>query len=150
MFLSDISRRGMLKASGVAGVTAVSGGALPALPKVFTATPLAAQKGERASLAAWVRMRSDGGSLITVAAAQNAGDLPPVWEPVLSHYERAADPHSPWHNRQYAYDTARALLVTTAARRWDADPRDCRIENGQIAYTRNGRRLGYVIWTDFS
>jgi isoquinoline 1-oxidoreductase beta subunit len=39
--------------------------------------------------------------------------------------------------------TARAMLVTAAARRWKVDPSTCRAENGTVVHSATGRRLGY-------
>jgi isoquinoline 1-oxidoreductase subunit beta len=39
--------------------------------------------------------------------------------------------------------TARVMLVTAAARRWNVDPSTCRAEKGLIVHSPSGRKLGY-------
>lgn len=39
--------------------------------------------------------------------------------------------------------TARVMLVTAAAQRWNVDPSDCRAEDGAVIHTSSGRRLDY-------
>lgn len=44
--------------------------------------------------------------------------------------------------------TARVMLVTAAARRWNVDPSTCHAENGQVVHGPTGRRLGYGALVD--
>ncbi len=39
--------------------------------------------------------------------------------------------------------TARVMLVTAAAQRWEVDPVSCRAERGAVVHAATGRRLGY-------
>jgi isoquinoline 1-oxidoreductase subunit beta len=39
--------------------------------------------------------------------------------------------------------TARVMLVTAAARRWNVDPSTCSAENGTVVHVATGRKLGY-------
>ena len=39
--------------------------------------------------------------------------------------------------------TARVMLVTAAAQRWNVDPSTCRAENGVVVHAPTGRKLGY-------
>ena len=39
--------------------------------------------------------------------------------------------------------TARVMLVTAAARRWNVDPSTCHAEKGVVVHRSTGRRLGY-------
>ena len=39
--------------------------------------------------------------------------------------------------------TARVMLVTAAAKRWNVDPSTCHAEGGQVVHGPTGRRLGY-------
>jgi isoquinoline 1-oxidoreductase subunit beta len=39
--------------------------------------------------------------------------------------------------------TARLMLVTAAARRWNVDPSTCRAEKGAVVHKSSGRKLGY-------
>jgi CO/xanthine dehydrogenase Mo-binding subunit len=39
--------------------------------------------------------------------------------------------------------TARVMLVTAAAQRWNVDPSTCRAQNGVVVHTPTGRKLGY-------
>ena len=103
------------------------------------------------SLAAWVRMRADGGAVITLASSKLVDGLEVVWEPAFSHHDRlpTGNTASPWACRQGAYDTARALLVTMIARDWDVDCADCQLQDARIVHEQSGRSVGYLIWTDF-
>jgi len=39
--------------------------------------------------------------------------------------------------------TARVMLVTAAAQRWNVDPSACRAQNGAVVHTASGRKLAY-------
>lgn len=44
--------------------------------------------------------------------------------------------------------TARVMLVTAAAQRWEVDPSGCRAQNGTVVHAATGRRLGYGALAD--
>src|SRR6266850_369343 len=44
--------------------------------------------------------------------------------------------------------TARVMLVTAAAQRWNVDPSACRAENGVVVHAPSGRKLGYGALVD--
>jgi isoquinoline 1-oxidoreductase subunit beta len=44
--------------------------------------------------------------------------------------------------------TARVMLVTAAAQRWNADPSACRAQNGAVVHTASGRKLAYGALVD--
>jgi isoquinoline 1-oxidoreductase subunit beta len=44
--------------------------------------------------------------------------------------------------------TARVMLVSAAAQRWNVDPSGCRAENGAVVHAATGRRLGYGALSD--
>jgi isoquinoline 1-oxidoreductase beta subunit len=44
--------------------------------------------------------------------------------------------------------TARVMLVTAAAKRWNVDPTTCHAENGEVVHGPTGRRLGYGALAD--
>ncbi len=44
--------------------------------------------------------------------------------------------------------TARVMLVTAAAQRWNVDPSTCRAENGVVVHASSGRKLGYGALVD--
>ena len=44
--------------------------------------------------------------------------------------------------------TARVMLVTAAAQRWNVDPSACRAEGGAVVHTPTGRKLGYGTLVD--
>lgn len=46
--------------------------------------------------------------------------------------------------------TARAMLVTSAAHRWNVDPSTCRAEKGMVMHGPTGRKLGYGALMDFA
>lgn len=48
-----------------------------------------------------------------------------------------------WKPLRQAGATARALLVTAAARRWKVDPSACRAERGEVLHPPSDRRLGF-------
>ena len=64
MLSTEVDRRNVLKTAGIGGITAITGVQLsPALAAVTQ------QRGSErlASIAAWVRVRSDGSAVITLA-----------------------------------------------------------------------------------
>ena len=148
MLSVDFSRRELLRAAGVTGIVAVS---TVRLPQTAAAAIAPKDRPPMAALAARVRMRPDGSAAIALASAQMGEGLEVIWQPGGSH-EDSGSPNrvaSPWACRQQAYDTARALLLATAAQSWDVGPAECRAEGGQIIHPRSGRAVGYVIWTEF-
>jgi len=48
-----------------------------------------------------------------------------------------------WQPLRQAGATARTMLVTAAARRWNVEPASCRAEKGKVVHTASGRSLGY-------
>src|SRR5258707_11108788 len=44
--------------------------------------------------------------------------------------------------------TARVMLVTVAAQRWNVDPSTCRAQNGVVVHAPSGRKLGYGALVD--
>src|SRR4051794_26059653 len=48
-----------------------------------------------------------------------------------------------WQPLRQAGATARTMLVSAAARRWDIDPASCRAERGEVVHAPSGRRIGY-------
>lgn len=44
--------------------------------------------------------------------------------------------------------TARVMLVTVAAKRWNVDPLTCHAKNGEVVHGPSGRRLGYGALAD--
>ncbi|MEO8751410.1 MAG: xanthine dehydrogenase family protein molybdopterin-binding subunit [Casimicrobiaceae bacterium] len=44
--------------------------------------------------------------------------------------------------------TARVMLVTAAAQRWNVDPSACRADNGAVVHASTGRKLGYGALVD--
>jgi isoquinoline 1-oxidoreductase beta subunit len=44
--------------------------------------------------------------------------------------------------------TARVMLVTAAANRWNVEPSTCRAENGVVVHSASGRKLGYGALVD--
>ena len=147
MLSTEVDRRNVLKTAGIGGITAITGVQLsPALAAVTR------QRGSErlASLAAWVRVRSDGSAVITLASSKLAEGLEVVWQPAFSRTEPSvtAKTASLWAARQAAYDTARALLVSLAARNWEVDTRECRLQESRVVHEKSGRSIGYLIWAD--
>jgi isoquinoline 1-oxidoreductase beta subunit len=48
-----------------------------------------------------------------------------------------------WQPLRQAGATARTLLVSAAAKRWNVDPASCRAEKGEVIHAASGRRLKY-------
>jgi isoquinoline 1-oxidoreductase beta subunit len=48
-----------------------------------------------------------------------------------------------WQPLRQAGATARTMLVTAAAKRWNVDPASCRADKGKVVHTASGRSLGY-------
>jgi len=50
---------------------------------------------------------------------------------------------SAWKPLREAGATARIMLVAAAAKRWSADPKSCRAQDGEVVHVPTGRRLKY-------
>jgi isoquinoline 1-oxidoreductase beta subunit len=48
-----------------------------------------------------------------------------------------------WQPLRQAGATARTMLVSAAANRWNVDPASCRAQNGQVIHAPTGRRIAY-------
>ncbi len=48
-----------------------------------------------------------------------------------------------WQSLRQAGATARTLLVSAAAKRWNVDPASCRARSGEVRHAPSGRRLKY-------
>ncbi|MET3521821.1 isoquinoline 1-oxidoreductase beta subunit [Mesorhizobium abyssinicae] len=48
-----------------------------------------------------------------------------------------------WQPLRQAGATAREMIVSAAARRWDVDPTSCHAEHGEVVHAATGRRLSY-------
>jgi isoquinoline 1-oxidoreductase beta subunit len=48
-----------------------------------------------------------------------------------------------WQPLRQAGATARAMLVSAAAKRWNVDPASCRAQNGEVLHAPSGRRANY-------
>src|SRR6478735_10539394 len=53
-----------------------------------------------------------------------------------------AIPHS-WRRLRSAGATARYLLISAAAKRWNVDPAECTTENSFVIHTKSGNKLSY-------
>jgi isoquinoline 1-oxidoreductase beta subunit len=48
-----------------------------------------------------------------------------------------------WQPLRKAGATARTMLITAAAKRWNVDPASCRAQSGEVRHQASGRSLGY-------
>ncbi len=48
-----------------------------------------------------------------------------------------------WQPLRQAGATARTMLVSAAAKRWNVDPASCRAQSGQVLHAPTGRSMGY-------
>jgi isoquinoline 1-oxidoreductase beta subunit len=48
-----------------------------------------------------------------------------------------------WQPLRQAGATARTMLVSAAAKRWNVDPASCRAQSGQVLHASTGRSMGY-------
>jgi isoquinoline 1-oxidoreductase beta subunit len=48
-----------------------------------------------------------------------------------------------WEPMRQAGATARTMLVSAAAKRWNVEPKSCRAHGGEVLHPPTGRRLGY-------
>jgi len=48
-----------------------------------------------------------------------------------------------WQPMRQAGATARVMLVSAAAKRWNVDPTSCRAQNGEVLHAPTGRRIKY-------
>jgi len=67
-----------------------------------------------------------GNPVLFVQATGNSNSIRAFWKPLRE-----------------AGATARAMLVSAAARRWQVDPTTCATEAGEVFHAASGRRLGY-------
>lgn len=77
---------------------------------------------------------------------QNAPpDLKAFMDPLLGDQATGGSTsvRSDWTRLRQAGATARAMLVAAAAKRWEVDPKTCRVDRGVIHHDPSNRALGY-------
>ena len=165
----NLSRRGFLKTSAVAGGGLILGFYLPPFSDGADA---ARQSASTFAPNAFIRIGTDdsvtvvvnhsemGQGVYTALPMLVAEELDADWSkvrveaaPVDAAYNHTAfgiqmtggssSTWSEWERLRKAGATARAMLVAAAAETWKVDPADCRTENGQVIHTTSGRRLSY-------
>jgi isoquinoline 1-oxidoreductase subunit beta len=162
-----VTRREFLRAGAAAGAGLSIGFAIPSCapgPRRPVTTPFKPN--------AWVRISTDG-SVTLVADRSEMGqgittalpmllaeELDVPWESVRLEQAGAGKEYyhplfgseltggsssvrGAWQQLRTAGATARAMLVAAAAAAWNANPADCRTENGVVVHPPTRRRLKY-------
>jgi isoquinoline 1-oxidoreductase subunit beta len=161
---ADLSRRAFVVTTGVAGAGLLLGVRIPERRRraLTEATPNEAAFAPNA----WVRLDENGAVTILVHKSEMGQG---VWTalPMIVAEEMDADwrrvsaeraPTRPeldtatggsssvrdsWDALRHAGATARAMLVTAAARRWKVPESECTTSNGEVIHSRSRRRLAY-------
>jgi isoquinoline 1-oxidoreductase beta subunit len=167
--VTNLSRRGFLKAGALAGGGLVLGVHIPGLTR-----PAAAEEGVSGPfpLNAFVRIGTDSGVTVVINHSEMgqgvytglamlvADELEADWSrvrvvaaPVDPAYNHTAfgmqmtggstSTWSEWERLRKAGATAREMLVAAAAAQWEVEPRSCRAGNGEVIHGESGRRLSY-------
>lgn len=163
-----LSRRSFLRAGAAAG-----GGLLLSLNLPFAKGGAAAAGADTFAPNAFVRIQEDGQVVLTmpyVEMGQGTYTAIPmlIAEELEVDLEQVRLEHAPpdeklyvnpllgvqatgnsnairgaWEPMRRAGATARTMLVSAAAARWNVDPATCRAERGEVVHEATGQRLGY-------
>jgi isoquinoline 1-oxidoreductase beta subunit len=165
----NLSRRGFLKTSALAGGGLVLGVCLPQLTR---RTEAAEKTAATFAPNAFVRIGTDdsitvlinhsemGQGTFTGLSMLVAEELDADWSkvraehaPVDPAYNHAAFPiqmvggststWTEWERLRKAGASARAMLVAAAAQTWKVEATSCKAENGQVIHSDSGRRLSF-------
>ncbi|MEQ8994268.1 MAG: hypothetical protein RLO46_20840, partial [Pseudomonadales bacterium] len=165
--VSKLDRRTFLKLTGLAGGGLMLGVTVGCSPEEQAASPAAAG-GEAFEPNAFVRIDADG--IVIYAANPEIGqgvktslpmivaeELDAAWADVTvvqSDIDAARYDHQVaggsrsipqnWLPLRQAGATARQMLVTAAALRWEVDPAEVETRDSHAIHTRTGRRLAYT------
>jgi isoquinoline 1-oxidoreductase beta subunit len=164
----DLSRRGFLRASAAA-----SGGLLLSLSLPFAHRESQAAGSDTFEPNAFIRIGGDGQIVLTmpyVEMGQGTYTSIPmlIAEELEVDLKQVRLEHAPpneklyvnpllgvqatgnsnairgsWQPLRKAGATARTILVTAAAKRWNVDPASCRAQSGEVRHQASGRNLGY-------
>jgi isoquinoline 1-oxidoreductase beta subunit len=164
----DLSRRGFLRASAAA-----SGGLLLSLSLPFEHRESQAAASDTFEPNAFIRIGGDGQIVLTmpyVEMGQGTYTSIPmlIAEELEVDLKQVRLEHAPpdeklyvnpllgvqatgnsnairgsWQPLRKAGATARTMLVTAAAKRWNVDPASCRAQSGEVRHQASGRNLGY-------
>jgi isoquinoline 1-oxidoreductase beta subunit len=165
---NDMSRRGFLQASAAAG-----GGLMLSLRLPFASGTAAAADADPFVANAFVRIDRDGQVVLTmpyVEMGQGTYTSIPmlIAEELEVELNQVRLEHAPpneklyanpllgvqatgnsnairgaWRPLRQAGATARAMLVSAAAKRWNFDPASCHAQNGEVLHAPTGRRNRY-------
>jgi len=165
----NLSRRGFLKTSALAGGGLVLGvylphqgrSAEPTREKVTTFSPNAFVRiGTDNSVTVIVNHSEMGQGAYTTIPMIVADELDADWSkvsfeaaPVAAVYNHSvygiqmtggsSSTWSEWERLRKAGAAARAMLISAAAETWDVDPASCRAEKSQVIHTSSDRRLSF-------
>jgi isoquinoline 1-oxidoreductase subunit beta len=164
----DLSRRGFLRASATA-----SGGLLLSLSLPFAHREGLAAASDTFEPNAFVRIGGDGQIVLTmpyVEMGQGTYTAIPmlIAEELEVDLKQVRLEHAPpneklyvnpllgvqatgnsnairgsWQPLRKAGATARTMLITAAAKRWNVDPASCGAQSGEVRHQASGRSLGY-------
>ena len=164
----DLSRRGFLRASATA-----SGGLLLSLSLPFAHREGLAAASDTFEPNAFIRIGGDGQIVLTmpyVEMGQGTYTAIPmlIAEELEVNLKQVRLEHAPpneklyvnpllgvqatgnsnairgsWQPLRKAGATARTMLITAAAKRWNVDPASCSAQSGEVRHQASGRSLGY-------
>ena len=159
-----LNRRDFMKVAGTAGAGLIIGFYLPSLQRF---NPEGPSLDEPFSPNAWLRIDRTGTVTVTVAKSEMgqgvvtalpmilAEELDVDWSSV--RFEQAepdkkygsmgtggsASVRTAWQTLRNAGATARAMLITAAARMWGVDPSTCTTSTGTVRHAQSGRSISY-------
>src|ERR1700719_2984500 len=164
----DLTRRGFLRAGSAAG-----GGLILSLRLPFTKREAEAADTDRFEPNAFVRIDRDGRVVLTmpyVEMGQGTYTSIPmlIAEELEADLKQVHLEHAPpneklyvnpllgvqatgnsnairgaWQPLRQAGATARSMLVSAAAKRWNVDPASCRAQSGEVRHQASGRSFKY-------
>jgi isoquinoline 1-oxidoreductase beta subunit len=167
--IRNLSRRGFLKASALAGGGLVLGVYLPQLDgraaaadeNVKTFAPNAFVRiGTDDSVTVLINHSEMGQGTFTSLSLLVAEELDADWSKVRAEHA-PVDPAynhtgfgiqmvggststwTEWERLRKAGASARAMLIAAAAETWKVEPKSCRAENGQVIHADSGRKLSF-------
>lgn len=165
---SVFDRREFLKKTATGGTALVVGLYLPGKYELLAAEPAK----DATAMNAWVEIAPDdtvtlvidksemGQGISTALSMVLAEEMDLDWKRVKTVFAPAAPPYfnpifglqgtggscsvrGSWEPLAKAGAAAREMLVETAAKRWNVEPRACHTENGAVVQTSNGQRIAY-------
>jgi len=168
METNAISRRNFLRASGVAGTALFLGFYFPASAKKGKIVTTAGAEGSAIEMNAWIRIDTDGKVTLTDHRAEmGQGSYQSVPQIIAEELEVDMNDikvvFAPGDNKKYGSQitggsstirgsykkllmlsaTARQMLITAAANKWNVPATECYAESGNVNHKPSGRKFHY-------